>query len=66
VVDAAEQGRACPGRRGDHAIRGVSLSVDPALAFHALRYYHANPDARAELDTDAAVRRVRAGAVLTT
>jgi hypothetical protein len=48
------------------AIRRVSLSVDPALAFHTLRYYHANPDARAELDTDAAVRRVRAGAVLTT
>jgi hypothetical protein len=48
------------------AIRGVSLSVDPALAFHTLRYYHANPDARAELGTDAAMRRVRAGAVLTT
>lgn len=47
------------------AIRGVSLSVDPALAFHTLRYYHANPEARAELGTDAAVRRVRAGAVLT-
>jgi hypothetical protein len=48
------------------AVRGVSLSVDPALAFHTLRYYHANPDARAELGNDAAVRRVRAGAVLTT
>jgi hypothetical protein len=47
------------------AIRGVSLSVDPALAFHTLRYYHANPEARAELGTDAAVRRVRTGAVLT-
>jgi hypothetical protein len=47
------------------AIRGVSLSVDPALAFHTLRYYHASPDARAELGTDAAVQRVRAGAVLT-
>jgi hypothetical protein len=46
-------------------IRGISLSVDPALAFHTLRYYHANPEARAELGTDAAVRRVRAGAVLT-
>ena len=48
------------------AVKGVSLSVDPALAFHTLRYYHANPEARAELGTDAAVRRVRAGAVLTT
>jgi hypothetical protein len=48
------------------AIRGVLLSVDPALAFHTLRYYHANPAARVELGTDAAVRRVRAGAVLTT
>jgi hypothetical protein len=47
------------------AVKGVSLSVDPALAFHTLRYYHANPEARAELGTDAAVRRVRAGAVLT-
>ncbi len=47
------------------AIKGVSLSVDPALAFHTLRYYHANPEARAELGTDAAVQRVRAGAVLT-
>jgi hypothetical protein len=47
------------------AIKGVSLSVDPALAFHTLRYYHANPEARTELGTDAAVRRVRAGAVLT-
>jgi hypothetical protein len=48
------------------AITGVSLSVDPALAFHTLRYYHAHPEARAELGTDAAVRRVRAGAVLAT
>jgi len=48
------------------AIRGVLLSIDPALAFHTLRYYHAHPEARAELGTEAAVRRVRAGAVLTT
>jgi hypothetical protein len=47
------------------AIRGLPLSVDPALALHTLRYYHAHPDARAELGTDAALRRVRAAAVLT-
>jgi hypothetical protein len=39
------------------AIRGMYLAVDPALALHALRFYHENPAARAELGTDAAVRR---------
>jgi hypothetical protein len=42
---------------------GALLTVDPALAYHALRFYLANPAARAELGTDAAVRRVRAGNV---
>lgn len=45
-------------------ISGTVLGVDPALAYHTLRFYHRHPDARAELGTDAAVRRVRAGQVL--
>lgn len=45
-------------------VRGGALSVNPALAFHTLRYYHQNPAARAELGTDAAVQRVRAAAVI--
>jgi hypothetical protein len=47
-------------------IRGISLSVDPALAFHTLRYYHQNPPARTELGTEAAIRRMQTGAVATT
>lgn len=46
------------------AIQGMYLAIDPGLAFHSLRFYHTNPAARAELGTDAAVRRVRNGAVL--
>ncbi|MPY79349.1 MAG: hypothetical protein GEV04_12845 [Actinophytocola sp.] len=45
------------------AIRGLYLAVDPALALHALRFYHENPAARAELGTEAAVRRLQAGGV---
>jgi hypothetical protein len=45
-------------------IRAGSLSVNPALTFHTLRYYHQHPAARAELGTDAAVQRVRAAAVV--
>lgn len=44
-------------------VRGRLLSVDPALAYHALRYYHEHPEARAELAGDAAVRRLRRGAL---
>jgi hypothetical protein len=44
-------------------IRGAALSVNPALAFHTLRYYHEHPAARAELGTDAAVQRMRTAAV---
>lgn len=52
-------------RAGRLVVRGALLSVDPALAFHTLHYYHANPDARAELGTDAAAGRVRSAAVRT-
>jgi hypothetical protein len=45
-------------------IRAGALSVNPALTFHTLRYYHQHPAARAELGTDAAVQRVRAAAVV--
>ncbi|MGH3979219.1 MAG: hypothetical protein ACRDRZ_09500 [Pseudonocardiaceae bacterium] len=44
-------------------VRGRLLSVDPALTYHALRYYHEHPEARAELAGDAAVRRLRSGAL---
>ncbi|MGH3937531.1 MAG: hypothetical protein ACRDTG_02685 [Pseudonocardiaceae bacterium] len=38
------------------AVRGRSLAVDPAVLYHALRYYHAHPEDRPELATDAGVR----------
>ncbi len=44
-------------------IRGGTLSVDPALAFWTLRHYFTHQAARAELGTDAAVERMRSGAV---
>lgn len=43
------------------AIRGMYLAIDPALALHALRFYHENPAARVELGTTAAVLRVCGG-----
>ncbi len=43
------------------AIRGQWLSVDPALLYHALCYYHEHPDARAELSAERGVQRLRAG-----
>lgn len=49
---------------GTALISGTVLGVNPALVYHTLRFYHRNPNARAELGTDAAVRRVRAGQVL--
>lgn len=45
-------------------IPGALLSIDPALAFHTLRYYHARPSARAELGADAALDRLRHGNLL--
>jgi hypothetical protein len=38
-----------------------SLAVDPALLYHALRYYHQRPEARAELATEAGLERLRRG-----
>jgi hypothetical protein len=46
------------------AVRGRSLAVDPAVAYHALRYYHAHPEARAELGTFAGEQRIRSGNLL--
>jgi hypothetical protein len=46
------------------AVRGRSLAVDPAVLYHALRYYHAHPEARAELATDAGLHRIRSGNLL--
>jgi hypothetical protein len=42
-------------------IRGNMLAVDPALLYYALDYYLKNPDARAELSTDAGLQRIRSG-----
>ena len=47
------------------AIKGKYISVNPALAFHALRYYLAHADTRAELRSDAAVNRARSGNLFT-
>jgi hypothetical protein len=48
---------------GPIKIRGRTLAVDPALLYHTLEYYLSRPEGRAELATDAAVQRVRAGDV---
>lgn len=50
-------------RAPETAIRGMYLAIDPALAYHTVRFYHADPVARSELGTDAAVDRVRSAAV---
>jgi hypothetical protein len=45
------------------AVRGMFLSVDPVLAYYALLFYLANPDARSELGCDAGVQRLRKAAI---
>ncbi|MGH3623057.1 MAG: hypothetical protein ACRDQ5_14885 [Sciscionella sp.] len=45
-------------------IQARYLTVDPALAYHALRFYRAHPDARAELGTVTGAQRVRSGTVV--
>jgi hypothetical protein len=40
------------------AVQGRFLAVDPNLLYRAVRYYHENPTARAELGGDAALTRV--------
>jgi hypothetical protein len=45
-------------------VRARSLVVDPAVAYHAMRYYGTHPEARAELLTVAAERRIRTGNLL--
>lgn len=42
-------------------VRARSLVVDPAVAYHALRYYHAHPESRGELLSPAGERRIRSG-----
>lgn len=46
-------------------IQARLLSVDPGLAYHALRFYRAYPAARAELGAEAGVQRIRSGNVVT-
>ncbi len=43
------------------AVRGMWLSVDPALLYHALCYYQRHPEARAELGDERGLRRLRTG-----
>lgn len=45
-------------------VNGRRLAVDPAVVYHALRYYHAHPEMRAELLTPAGVQRIRSGRLL--
>lgn len=40
-------------------ISGAFLSIDPALAYHALAYYLNHPEARSELGTERSVERIR-------
>lgn len=40
-------------------VRGMYLSVDPALLYHAMQFYFNNPPARSELSGEAAVRRLK-------
>jgi hypothetical protein len=42
-------------------IRTYWLATDPATVYHALAYYHANPDRRPELATPAALDRIASG-----
>jgi hypothetical protein len=49
-------------RRDEHLIEITpdQFGVAPVLLYHLLRFYHANPQARGELGTAAAVQRLRA------
>ncbi|WP_162830054.1 hypothetical protein [Amycolatopsis palatopharyngis] len=50
-----------PPRAAGLALQGKSLGVDPALVYYMISYYLAQPSARAELGTEAAIRRAQAG-----
>jgi hypothetical protein len=45
-------------------VRARLLAVNPAVVYHALRYYHAHPEVRAELRGPAGEQRVKSGNVL--
>jgi hypothetical protein len=45
----------------DLKVRSRLLALDPVVAYHALRFYHAHPDARIELLTSGAEQRIRCG-----
>jgi hypothetical protein len=46
-------------RKGNAKIAVTVFAVHPALVYYALRFYHENPELRAELGTDAGVERIR-------
>jgi hypothetical protein len=50
---------------GPVKLYGRLLAVDPAVAYHAVGYYRSRPDVRRELATDAGLRRIRTGNLLT-
>ncbi|QYN41167.1 hypothetical protein K1T35_48385 (plasmid) [Pseudonocardia sp. DSM 110487] len=42
-------------------VHARDFAADPVVAYHALRYYQAHPEMRAELNTPAGERRIRSG-----
>jgi hypothetical protein len=46
-------------RKSMRYVNAGYLAVDPALAYHGLRFYHEHPDHRHELATDAGIERLR-------
>jgi hypothetical protein len=42
-------------------VRTYWLGTDPATVYHAVRYYHANPERRHELASSRALDRIRSG-----
>ena len=46
------------------AVRGRSLAADPAVLYHALRYYHSHPEDRPELAIDAGLQRISSRRIL--
>lgn len=59
MYNATIQVRPFAGRGATLSIPAVALAPDPALLYHALRFYHANPAARAELADRRGLVRLR-------
>jgi hypothetical protein len=48
----------------DLKVRSRLLALDPVVAYHTLRFYHAHPEARMELLTSSAEQRIRFGSLV--